>query len=44
MLAQLKDLAWTLPKPAMRDGPNEIKLSFPEGSPLEIVFVDLSIQ
>jgi hypothetical protein len=36
--------AWTVPKQALRDGPNEIKLRFSDGSPLEIVFVDLSIQ
>lgn len=36
--------AWTVPKQAMRDGPNEIKLRFSDGSPLEIVFVELSIQ
>ena len=36
--------AWTVPKEVLRDGSNEIKLSFADGSPLEIVFVDLSIQ
>lgn len=36
--------AWTVPRQALRDGPNEIKLRFSDGAPLEIVFVDLSIQ
>jgi len=36
--------AWTVPRELMRNGPNEIKLSFPDGSPLEIVFIDLSIR
>lgn len=36
--------AWIVPKEFMRDGSNEIKLSLPDGSPMEIVFVDLSIQ
>ncbi|GEP44270.1 hypothetical protein [Brevifollis gellanilyticus] len=36
--------AWTVAKEALRDGPNEIKLSFSDGLPLEIVFIDLSIR
>ena len=36
--------AWTVPKEAMRDGPNEIKLRFSDGAPLEIIFMALSIQ
>ncbi len=36
--------AWTVVKEALRDGPNEIRLSFSDGLPLEIVFIDLSIR
>ncbi len=35
--------AWTVPRQALRDGLNEIRLSFADGSPMEIVFVDLSV-
>ncbi|MEN3940724.1 hypothetical protein WJU23_05470 [Prosthecobacter sp. SYSU 5D2] len=35
--------AWTVPKEFLRDGPNHIHLSFRDGPPLEITFVDLSI-
>lgn len=35
---------WIVPKEIMRDGSNEIRLSFPDGSPLEIVFLGLSIR
>lgn len=36
--------AWTVPKELLRNGLNHIHLSFSQGSPLEITFVDLSIQ
>ncbi|TDU63151.1 hypothetical protein EI77_04472 [Prosthecobacter fusiformis] len=36
--------AWIVPNQAMRDGPNEIKVGFSDGAPLEIVFMDLDIQ
>jgi hypothetical protein len=35
--------AWIVPRQALRDGPNEIKLRFADGPPLEVVFVDMSI-
>jgi hypothetical protein len=35
--------AWIVPRQALRDGPNEIKLRFADGPPLEVLFVDMSI-